>query len=100
VVPSRYAEILPLAALEAMAAGLPTVAARSGGLEEAVPEEGLYAPGDIPALADRLRMLYGDAPAGARALAAARARSAPEVIATQLTALYDGVRNFTGAARL
>ena len=42
VVPSRYAEILPLAALEAMAAGLPTVAARSGGLVEAVPEEGLY----------------------------------------------------------
>ena len=32
----------------------------------------------------RLTALYGDAPAGERALAAARARSAPEVIAAQL----------------
>ena len=55
VVPSRYAEILPLAALEAMAAGLPTVAAASGGLTEAVPEEGLYPAGDTDALAERLR---------------------------------------------
>ena len=38
-----------------MAAGLPVVAARAGGLEEAVPPEGLYAPGDVAALADRLR---------------------------------------------
>jgi glycosyltransferase involved in cell wall biosynthesis len=100
VVPSRYAEILPLAALEAMAAGLPTVAACSGGLQEAVPEEGLYPPGDIEALAQRLTALYGDAEAGERALAAARARSAPEVITTQLAALYDGVRNFEAATRL
>ncbi len=47
VVPSRYAEILPLAALEAMAAGVPVVAARSGGLAELVPEEGLHPPGDV-----------------------------------------------------
>ncbi len=72
VVPSRYAEILPLAALEAMAAALPTVAARSGGLTEAVPEEGLYPPGDVDALAQRLTALYGDA-AGRRA----RARRGP-----------------------
>ena len=78
VVPSRYAEILPLAALEAMAAGLPTVAARSGGLVEAVPEEGLYPPGDVDALAARLTALWRDAAAGERALAAARARSAPD----------------------
>src|SRR3954465_12271227 len=51
VVPSRYAEILPLAALEAMAAGVPVVAARSGGLAELVPDEGLYPPGDVAALA-------------------------------------------------
>jgi glycosyltransferase involved in cell wall biosynthesis len=90
VVPSRYAEILPLASLEAMAAGLPTVAARSGGLAEAVPEEGLYPPGDVGALAERLRVLWRDAAAGERALAAARARSAPEVIGSALTAVYDG----------
>jgi len=88
VVPSRYAEILPLAALESMAAALPTVAAASGGLTEAVPAEGLYPPGDIDALADRLKALWGSAEAGERALAAARERSAPEVIADQLRAVY------------
>jgi glycosyltransferase involved in cell wall biosynthesis len=88
VVPSRYAEILPLAALEAMAAGLPTVAAASGGLKEAVPEEGLYPAGDTEALADRLRGLFANEPAGERALAVARARTAPEVIARQLGDVY------------
>ncbi len=100
VVPSRYAEILPLAALEAMAAGLPTVAARSGGLVEAVPEEGLYPAGDVAALARRLTARYRDAQAGERALAAARARSAPEVIASQLAELYAGSRNFTAPSWL
>jgi glycosyltransferase involved in cell wall biosynthesis len=90
VVPSRYAEILPLAALEAMAAGLPVVAARAGGLAEAVPEEGLYAPGDVTALAGRLRALWGDAAAGERALARARERWAPDVIAAGLRAVYAG----------
>ncbi len=89
-VPSRYAEILPLTALEAMAAGLPVVAARAGGLAEAVPEEGLYPPGDVDALAQRLRALWRDAAAGERALAAARARSAPEVVAAALRDVYNG----------
>jgi glycosyltransferase involved in cell wall biosynthesis len=89
VVPSRYAEILPLAALESMAAGLPTVAAASGGLIEAVPEEGRYPPGDVDALATRLRALYGDAGAGERALARARARWSPEVIARELQQIYS-----------
>src|SRR4051794_15971278 len=89
VVPSRYAEILPLAALEAMAAGLPVVAARSGGLADAVAPEGLYEPGDVDALAQRLRQLYGDAEAGARALQRARERYAPGVIAATLRAIYD-----------
>ena len=88
VVPSRYAEILPLAALESMAAALPTVAAASGGLTEAVPAEGLYPPGDIDALSDRLKALWRSAEAGERALASARERSAPEVIADQLRAVY------------
>jgi glycosyltransferase involved in cell wall biosynthesis len=96
VVPSRYAEILPLAALEAMAAGLPTVAARSGGLAEAVPSEGLYEPGDVDALADRLRALWRDQQAGERALAAARARFAPEVVADGLQQVYGATSDHSG----
>jgi glycosyltransferase involved in cell wall biosynthesis len=88
VVPSRYAEILPLAALEAMAAGLPVVAACAGGLAEAVPAEGLYPPGDVAALAERLRALWRDAAAGERALGQIRARTAPEVVAARLAPIY------------
>jgi glycosyltransferase involved in cell wall biosynthesis len=88
LVPSRYAEILPLAALEAMAAGLPVVASRAGGLAEVVPEEGLHAPGDSAALAERMQALWGDAAAGGRALAVARERTAPEVVAAALRAVY------------
>jgi glycosyltransferase involved in cell wall biosynthesis len=87
-VPSRYAEILPLAALEAMSAGLPVAAARAGGLAEAVADEGHYPPGDVAALAGRLRALWGDAAAGERALARARARWAPAVIAAGLREVY------------
>jgi len=89
IVPSRYEEILPLAALEAMAAGLPVVATRSGGLTELVPEEGLAPVGDVPALAARLTALWRDADAGERALARVRARCAPAVVAQQLRAVYD-----------
>jgi glycosyltransferase involved in cell wall biosynthesis len=89
VVPSRYQEILPLAALEAMAAGLPVVAARRGGLAEVVPEEGLYPPGDVPALAERLEALWADAAAGERARQALAARAAPSVIADALRDIYE-----------
>ncbi len=88
IVPSRYEEILPLAALEAMAAGLPVAAASAGGLAEAVPPEGLYPPGDVEALAARIAALYGSALAGDRTLAVARARYAPAVIARQLRDVY------------
>ena len=88
IVPSRYAEILPLAALEAMATGLPVVAARAGGLAEVVPTEGLYAPGDVAALGDRVGALWADAAAGERALAVARARTAAPVVASRLAEIY------------
>ena len=90
LVPSRYEEILPLAALEAMAAGLPVVASRAGGLAELVPEPGLHPPGDIAAIADRIRALWRDAGAGEAALAAVRERTAPPVVAAALRAVYDG----------
>jgi len=89
IVPSRYQEILPLAALEAMAAGLPVAAARAGGLAETVPEEGLYPPGDVGALAERVRALFGSEAAGDRALALARLRYAPPVVASLLREVYS-----------
>ena len=88
LVPSRYAEILPLAALEAMAAGLPVVAASSGGLADVVPAAGLHAPGDVAALAGRLTALWGDEQAGEESLAAARALTAPPVVAAALREVY------------
>jgi glycosyltransferase involved in cell wall biosynthesis len=89
IVPSRYEEILPLAALEAMAAGVPVAAASAGGLAELVPGEGLYPRGDVDALTARVRALWGDAGAGERALAAVRARTAPAVVAEALRAVYS-----------
>lgn len=88
IVPSRYAEILPLAALEAMAAGLPVVAARAGGLAEMVPAEGLYRPGDVAALSERLTAMWADAGSGERALAVARTRTAAPVVASRLAEIY------------
>jgi glycosyltransferase involved in cell wall biosynthesis len=85
IVPSRYEEILPLAALEAMAAGLPVVATRAGGLAELVPEEGLA---ERAGLADRLRALFADGDAGERALARAHEVAAPERIASALRDVY------------
>jgi glycosyltransferase involved in cell wall biosynthesis len=88
IVPSRYAEILPLAALEAMAAGVPVVATRAGGLAEAVPAEGLADVGDVAGLAARLRALWRDRDAGARAIARAREMSAPAAVAARLREVY------------
>jgi glycosyltransferase involved in cell wall biosynthesis len=90
IVPSRYAEILPLAALEAMAAGLPVVAADAGGLGELIGPEGRYPVGDVAALAERAQDLWGDVGAGERALSRARQLTAPAAVAPRLAALYDG----------
>jgi glycosyltransferase involved in cell wall biosynthesis len=58
--PSRFGEGCPNAALEAMAAGRPVLAVRSGGTPEAV-EDGvtglLVPPGDLPALRDAMHRL-------------------------------------------
>lgn len=60
VVPSLWEEAFGLAVVEAMAAGVPLVATRTGGIPELV-EEGrtglLVPPGDARALADALRLL-------------------------------------------
>lgn len=94
VLPSYY-EGLPMSVLEAMAAGLPVVSTRVGGIPEAVRdgEDGfLIGPGDLDALVDRLRTLLADASLRRRMGASARTRVqqffATEVIVPRIEALY------------
>jgi glycosyltransferase involved in cell wall biosynthesis len=97
VLPSR-GDNLPLAVMEAMAAGLPVVATRVGGVPELVAdgETGLLVePDDPAALAAAIddlardparRRAYGDA--GARRM---RERFAPEAVAERMLALYEEI---------
>jgi glycosyltransferase involved in cell wall biosynthesis len=58
-----YQEALPMAILEAMAAGLPIVTTEVGGIPEVVKDGHngfLIRPGDVEALADKLATLAGD----------------------------------------
>lgn len=91
LVPSLSAETFGLAAAEAMAAGAPVAASRIGALPELVPEQWLAAPGDEHQLAAVITRVSADDDAGARAIQAARALTAPEVVAPQLAAVYDHV---------
>ena len=75
-----------------MAAGLPVVASRTGGLPEIVPAAGLHPPGDPAAMAERIRALWRDETAGEAALSVARERTAPAAIAAALRAIYDDPR--------
>jgi glycosyltransferase involved in cell wall biosynthesis len=99
VFPSVWAEPFGIAIVEAMAAGCPVVAARSGGIPEIV-EHGhtglLVPPGDAAALATAISDLLAN-PARRRALVAAGraavARYAPDVVAAQVEAVYlDAIR--------
>ena len=58
LVPSRSGESFGLAALEAMGAALPVIAARTGALPELVGEERCVPRGDAAAMAERLRELW------------------------------------------
>jgi glycosyltransferase involved in cell wall biosynthesis len=88
VVPSRAAETFGLAAAEAMAAGLPVVAAATGALGELVDPAGLVTPGDPAALAAAARARWGDERAGDDGLARVRSLAAPEAIAACLRHVY------------
>jgi glycosyltransferase involved in cell wall biosynthesis len=87
LVPSR-SENFPMAAAEAMAAGLPVVACRVGGVAELVEDDGLVPPDDPVALAHAIERRLGDVQAGARGLEHVRSLCAPEAVATQLADAY------------
>ena len=89
IVPSRSHETYGLAAVEAMAAGVPVVASRIGALTALVDEDGLVPPNDAHALARAITRRFGDSDAGARSIGAARRLAAPKVVAAQLRAAYE-----------
>jgi glycosyltransferase involved in cell wall biosynthesis len=102
-----YEESLPVGLLEAMAAGVPVVAAPVGGVPEVVADgvNGLLAaPGDVATLQRQLRKVLLDRKLGARLGAAAREsvrpRHAPERALGRLAGVYAalGLHAFGDAA--
>jgi glycosyltransferase involved in cell wall biosynthesis len=90
--PSRFGEGCPNALLEAMAAGKPVLAARSGGTPEVVLDGVtglLHPPEDIDALAAALRRLAADPGLRATLGAAGRERAAAEFGVGRLVRAYE-----------
>jgi glycosyltransferase involved in cell wall biosynthesis len=93
LVPSEWREVLPLSALESLAAGLPLLTSDRGGLPELTEPQFVTSAGDPSALAAVMRRLIDDpaerAAAGARSLARARERFSEAAFVPRLAALYD-----------
>ena len=95
LMPSRYHEFSPYSALEAMAAGVPVVASRLGGLPELIGEERCVPPNDSEALAGRLGELWADpsrrAAEGDALMARARERHGEGRYTKELLGIYERI---------
>ncbi|MGH8707234.1 MAG: glycosyltransferase family 4 protein [Burkholderiales bacterium] len=103
VLPS-YAEGMPMSLLEAMAAGLPVVATRVGGIPDVLADgvHGfLFTPGDTAQLERLLRSLMRDPELGNRMARAAREavrlHFSPDQVVRQLEEIYAGLGLSAGA---
>ncbi|MDO8621957.1 MAG: glycosyltransferase family 4 protein, partial [bacterium] len=104
VVPSVVPEIAPYVILEAMAAGVPVVASRIGGIPELVHEGEtgfLVPPRDPAALAKTIEMVYGDGMLrerlGTRARAIATAEYGPERHYERIIGLFTALCTTRGS---
>jgi len=96
VAPSIWSDPFPVVALEAAAAGKPTIASRIGGLQDSVVDGVtgfLVPPGDRQALAQAMRRLIDDPELRERLGAAANARQAelytPDTVIPQYEQAYE-----------
>ena len=96
LVPSLGPDVMPFAALEAMAAGVPVVASRSGSLPEVVGDERCVPRRDAGAMAGAMRRLWDDPDRrraeGEALIARARERFSEERYVTELMAVYSGTQ--------
>jgi glycosyltransferase involved in cell wall biosynthesis len=93
LVPSRAHETFGLAAIEALAAGLPVVASAVGALAALPSPVRLVPPGDVGALAHALTAARGDAGAAAQGPDLARTIAGADVIAPALAGVYALARS-------
>jgi glycosyltransferase involved in cell wall biosynthesis len=103
VLSSRSHEFSPFSVLEAMGAGVPVVAARSGGVPELIGEQACVPMGDGSALAERMRALWGDPwqrrEEGERLLQRARERHSEARYLSDLLAIYERASSRLTAAQ-
>lgn len=96
VVPSTWREVLPLSALESMAAGLPLVTSDRGGLPELTDRDLVFPSGDASALAAVMQRMVADsrlrADKGVSALARARDRFSESAYLPRLAQVYESAR--------
>jgi glycosyltransferase involved in cell wall biosynthesis len=92
VLSSRFHEFSPFSVLEAMGAGVPVVATRSGGVPELIGAERCVAMRDATALAERLAALWSDPDRrrreGEQLLARVRERHSEQRYLRDLLAIY------------
>ena len=95
LLPSRYHEFAPYAALEAMGEGVPVVASGLGGLPELIGAEACVPANDADALAERMTTLWRDPEQrreeGQALLNRARERHSQDSFTTSLLSLYEGL---------
>jgi glycosyltransferase involved in cell wall biosynthesis len=104
VVPSRWYENMPIAVLEAFAAGVPVVASAIGGLPELIDDgsDGILVPPDEPGVLARTLTTLTTEPRrafdmGRAARAKAEREHAPAAHLARVHALYDEARDAAGA---
>jgi glycosyltransferase involved in cell wall biosynthesis len=94
IVPSVGPDVMPFAALEAMSAGVPVVASRSGSLPEVVGDEHCVPRRNAHAFAAAMRTFWDDRirrrAIGEALLARARERFAEDRYVRELLAVYRG----------
>jgi glycosyltransferase involved in cell wall biosynthesis len=92
VLSSRSHEFSPFSVLEAMGAGVPVVATKSGGVPELIGAERCVPMADSASLADRLRALWSDPDLrrqeGEQLLARARDHHSEQRYTRDLLAIY------------